>query len=251
VTLKKAEKQLTLYTDKGGDTGALQAQVEQLRSAALLAQAALDAQLSTPAAASPVAPSAAAEPEQALKKAKIEAAMLRAQLRKLEQLAEPDAEQRRQLLALGGQLQAAEALVASLASQSPVSAEPVVVSAAMQALKQAKIALAMQRATLKKAQQAGADDNQLGSLRAAVSHAEQALHSAEEASGKPAPELVRTDKQPIDTATRALKTEVAFARADLRKLARDASSATEALTVAQQRVQAAEQQLAQHVQRDS
>jgi electron transport complex protein RnfC len=251
VTLKKAEKQLAIYTEKGSDTSALQAQVEQLRSAAQLAQAALDAQLSTPPATRPSAASAGAEPEQALKKAKIEAAMLRAQLRKLEQLAEPDAEQRSQLLALGSQLQVAEALLASLASQAPISAEPVVVSAAMQALKQAKITLAMQRANLKKAQQAGADENQLTPLRAAVSNAEQALHSAEDASGKPAPELVRTDKQPIDAATRALKTEVAFARADLRKLARDESSTPETLAIAQQRLQAAEQQLEQQAHRDS
>ena len=245
VTLKKAEKQLAIYTDKGGDTGALQAQVEQLRSAAQLAQAALDAQLSTPPATRPAAAGAGAEPEQALKKAKIEAAMLRAQFRKLEQLAEPDAEQRRQLLVLGGQLQAAEALLASLTSQAPIRAEPVVISAAVQALKQAKIALAVQRANLKKALQADVSEAELTVLRAAVSHAEQALHAAEEASGKPAPELVRTDKQPIDAATRALKTEVAFARADLRKLERDETTAAETLTAARQRLLVAEQQLQQ------
>jgi len=172
--------------------------------------------------------------------------MLRAQLRKLEQLAEPDAEQRSQLLALAEQLHAAEKLLANLASQVPVSAEPVVVSAAMQALKQAKIALAMQRANLKKAQQADVNEPELTALRTAVSNAEQALHSAEDASGKPAPELVRTDKQPIDAATRALKTEAAFARADLRKLERDENTTSETLTAARQRLQAAEQQLPQH-----
>jgi electron transport complex protein RnfC len=249
VTLKKAEKQLAIYTnkgtDKGGDTSALQTQVEQLRSAALLAQAALDAQLATQSATSPAAANTQGEPEQALKKAKIEAAMLRAQLRKLEQLTEPDAQQRSQLLALAEQLHAAEQLLADLASQAPTNAEPVPVSAAMQALKQAKIALAMQRANLKKAQQADANEAELAILRSTVSNAEQALHRAEEASGKPAPELVRTDKQPIDAATRALKTEVAFARADLRKLERDESSTAEALTVARQRLQTAEQQLPQ------
>jgi len=177
--------------------------------------------------------------------------MLRAQLRKLEQLAEPDAQQRSQLLALGNQLQVAEALLASLASQAPISAEPVVISAAMQALKQAKITLAMQRANLKKAQQADVNEAELTVLRTAVSAAEQGLHAAEEASGKPAPELVRTDKQPIDAATRALKTEAAFARADLRKLERDASTAAEALSVARERLQAAEQQLEQQAHRDS
>ena len=45
----------------------------------------------------------------------------------------------------------------------------------MQALKQAKISLAMQRAALKKAQQAGADDNQLAPLRAAVRDARETM----------------------------------------------------------------------------
>jgi electron transport complex protein RnfC len=76
--------------------------------------------------------------------------------------------------------------------------------------------------------------------------AEQALHQAEDASGKPAPELVRTDKKPIDETTRALKTEVAFARADLRKLERDADSPAGALTAARQRLADAESQLQEH-----
>jgi electron transport complex protein RnfC len=245
VTLKKAEKQLALYTDKGADTGELQAQVEQLGHAAQLAQQALEQALSAQPTTSPATPATVAAPELALKKAKIEAAMLRAQLRKLEQLPAPNAEQHSQLLALRSQLQAAEQLLAELANQAPASTEPVEASASMQALNQAKIALAMQRAGLKKAQLAGADDSELSVLRAAVSGAEQALHSAEEASGKPAPELVRTDKQPIDAATRALKTEVAFARADLRKLQHDSNSASAALDRAQQRLAEAEGKLAQ------
>jgi Na+-translocating ferredoxin:NAD+ oxidoreductase subunit C len=247
VTLKKAEKQLALYTDKGADTGELQAQVEQLKAAAQLAHSALEHALSEqPAPASPTATSTAAAPELALKKAKIDAAMLRAQLRKLEQLAEPDDEQHSQLLALRSQLEAAEQRLNQLASQAPVSTEAQVVSPALQALKQAKISLAMQRANLKKAQQAGADDSALDTLRSAVSAAEQTLHDAEAASGKPAPELVRTDKQPIDAATRALKTDVAFARADLRKLQRDSASSNAALDSAQQRLDEAASKLAQH-----
>ena len=104
----------------------------------------------------------------------------------------------------------------------------------------------MKRAELKKAEKAGSDEATLGSLREALSAAEQALHQAEDASGKPAPELVRTDKKPIDETTRALKTEVAFARADLRKLERDDSSAADALAAARQRLTEAERQLQEH-----
>ena len=114
------------------------------------------------------------------------------------------------------------------------------------ALKKAKIELAMKRAELRKAEKAGSDDAELGSLRDALAQAEQALHAAEATSGKPAPTLVRTDKQPIDDATRTLKTEVAFARADLHKLERDASSATDALAAARQRLAQAEQKLQEH-----
>ena len=246
VALKKAEKQLALYSEKGADTLELQTQVEQLSQAAQLAHSALEQALNAQPASSPAAPNTGAASDLALKKAKIDAAMLRAQLRKLEQLAEPDAEQHSQLLALRSQLQAAEQLLAELISQAPASAEPPVVSPALQALKQAKIGLALQRASLKKAQQAGADDNELNALHHAVSIAEQALHDAEAASGKPAPELVRTDKQPIDAATRALKSEVALACAQLRKLQRDSDSSSAALDNAQQRLSDAEGKLAQH-----
>ncbi|MDO9218795.1 MAG: RnfABCDGE type electron transport complex subunit C, partial [Lacisediminimonas sp.] len=178
VTLKKAEKQLALYTDKGGDTSELQAQVAQLRGAALLAQNALDAALATATPTAAIAP--AADAEQALKKAKIEVAMLRAQLRKLEQLQTPNAEQVSQLQGLRSQLTAAEKALESLPSQPP-SIEPAPASPAMQALKQAKIALAMRRAELKKAEQAGAEGEQLTPLRAALAAAEQSLHAAEDA----------------------------------------------------------------------
>jgi electron transport complex protein RnfC len=246
VTLKKAEKQLLLYADDSSAVSELTIQVEQLRNNAQLAQSALDAALAAAPAASPAAASGA-DTEQALKKAKIEAAMLRAQVRKLEQLSELDTEQQRQLLELRSQQQAAEQLLLSLSSQQPTTAEPPPVSPAMQALKQAKIGLALQRAGLKKAEQAGATEDALSPLRCAVIAAEQALHSAEAASGKPAPELQRTDKKPIDEATRVLKTTVAFARADLRKLERDESSTAEALSAARERLVTAEQQLAQQV----
>ena len=113
-------------------------------------------------------------------------------------------------------------------------------------LKKAKIELAMKRAELKKAEKAGSDEAELSKLRDALANAEQALHAAEEASNKPAPELVRSDKRPVDETTRALKTEVAFARADLRKLERDDSSATEALAAARERLAQAESKLQEH-----
>lgn len=170
--------------------------------------------------------------------------MLRAQLRKLEKLEAPSDEQHSELQQLRSQREAAEQLLASLEDQTPApAAKP---TADDSALKKAKIELAMKRAELKKAEKAGSDEVTLDTLRSALAQAEQALHQAEDASGKPAPELVRTDKQPIDETTRALKTEVAFARADLRKLERDDSSPADALDAARQRLTDAERQLQEH-----
>ncbi|WP_339411948.1 electron transport complex subunit RsxC [Pseudomonas sp. EA_35y_Pfl2_R5] len=182
----------------------------------------------------------------ALKKAKIDAAMLRAQVRKLEKLEAPSDEQHSELQQLRSQLEAAEKLLASLEAQAPAAAAKAPDADNPEPLKKAKIELAMKRAELKKAEKTGSDEATLGSLREALSAAEQALHQAEDASGKPAPELVRTDKKPIDETTRALKTEVAFARADLRKLERDGSSAADALAAARQRLADAERQLQEH-----
>ena len=174
------------------------------------------------------------------------AAMLRAQLRKLEKLEAPSAEQQAERQQLAAQLTAAEQLLASLQSQAPAGPEKPAESTELSPLKRAKIELAMRRAELKKAEKTVSDDSVLMALRNALADAEQALHAAEDASGKPAPELVRTDKQPLDEATRALKTEVAFARADLRKLERDDSSDTDALAAARQRLAQAERQLEAH-----
>ncbi|MFP6801488.1 MAG: electron transport complex subunit RsxC [Pseudomonas sp.] len=304
VALKKAEKQLAAHASPE-----LQAQVDELRSAAAIAQQAHD----TAMAANPPAPAAAPVADDgALKKAKIDAAMLRAQVRKLEKLEAPSDEQHSELQQLRSQLEAAEKLLASLEAQAPTpttkpaaddgalkkakidaamlraqvrklekleapsdeqhselqqlrsqldAAEKLLAGLEAQApaapakapdavapdpLKKAKIELTMKRAELKKAEKAGSDEATISSLREALAAAEQALHQAEDASGKPAPELVRTDKKPIDETTRALKTEVAFARADLRKLERDDSSAADALAAARQRLADAERQLQEH-----
>ena len=239
VALKKAEKQLAIHA-----SSELQSQVDELRIAAEAAQQALTAELSktaTPPASMPTAD------DSALKKAKIDAAMLRAQLRKLEKVEAPSSEQAAERQQLATQLEAAEQLLASLQSQAPAAAEKPAESSELSPLKRAKIELAMRRAELKKAEKALSDDSVLVALRNALAEAEQALHAAEDASGKPAPELVRTDKQPVDEATRALKTELAFARADLRKLERDDSSDATVLAAARQRLAQAEQQLEAHI----
>ncbi|TXR39847.1 electron transport complex subunit RsxC [Ectopseudomonas mendocina] len=233
VALKKAEKQLAAH-----DTPELQAQVAELRAAAEAAQKSLaDAQATAPA------PEPKPAGDEALKKAKIEAAMLKAQLRKLEKLESPDDEQQAELARLRQQLEEAEKALAYMESQTPA---PAAKPAGDDALKKAKVELAMKRAELKKAEKAGADEAALQPLRAALAAAEQALHAAEAASGKPAPELVRTERPGVDEKFKALKTEVAFARADLRKLERDESAAGEALEQARNRLAEAERKLAEY-----
>ncbi|ARU87582.1 electron transport complex subunit RsxC [Pseudomonas sp. M30-35] len=218
-------------------------ELQQLRSQLEAAEKLLASLQATPAPA-PAKPAIAANDDE-LKKAKIDAAMLRAQLRKLEKIEAPTAEQATELQQLRSQLEAAEKLLASLQppeKQAPAQTEAGVVDP----LKKAKIELAMARAALKKAEKAETDTDQLSTLTAAVSTAEQALHAAEEASSKPAPQLQRSDKRPVDEATRALKTEVAFARADLRKLERDDNAEAIALEAARSRLSAAEQALSAH-----
>ncbi|WP_445938251.1 electron transport complex subunit RsxC [Pseudomonas sp.] len=219
-----------------------QSELQQLRSQLEAAEkllASLDAQAPAPA-------TTPAADDGALKKAKIDAAMLRAQVRKLEKFEAPNSEQQSELQQLRSQLDAAEKLLAGLEAQAPAAPAKAPDAVAPDPLKKAKIELAMKSAELKKAEKASSDEATLSSLREALAAAEQALHQAENASGKPAPELVRTDKKPIDETTRALKTEVAFARADLRKLERDDSSAADALAAAHQRLADAERQLQEH-----
>ena len=130
---------------------------------------------------------------------------------------------------------------------------PAAPTAGIAALKQAKIQFALRRAELDKATRQGADDAALQVLRANLEAAAQALHAAEEASGKPLPDLVRTDKQPVDLRLRELKTEHAYARAELQRLERRltanaAAVAPQALQQARQRLADAERQLHDHQQ---
>lgn len=216
-----------------------QAELARLRQQLHAAETALSA-------AASAAPSAPAKPagDEALKKAKIEAAMLRAQIRKLEKIEAPDDDQQAELARLRQQLRAAETtLAAAESAASDGSAKP----AGNDALKKAKIELALKRAELKKAEKAGCEDAELARLRDALTAAEQALHAAEADSGKPAPVLLRTSKPGVDEHLRELKTEVAFARADLRKLERDPASAAASIESARARLLTAEQRLAEHM----
>ncbi|MBP5967854.1 MULTISPECIES: electron transport complex subunit RsxB [Pseudomonas] len=184
----------------------------------------------------------------ALKKAKIDVAMSRAQLHKsLKAFGHPPTfEQQSQLIVLQQQFEVAEQALAKLESSAPATpAAPVPAKDAD--LKRAKIQLAMRRAELKKAQTAEAPTEQIATLEQALRDAEQALHAAEAASDQPAPDLVRVEKRPIDSQLRQLKTELAYARADLSKLERRADTPAETLDKARARLQDAERQVQDHV----
>jgi electron transport complex protein RnfB len=192
----------------------------------------------------------AATADAALKKAKIDVAMSRAQLHKsLKAFGHPPTfEQQSQLIVLQQQFEAAEQALAKLessAATAPAAAAPVPAKDAD--LKRAKIQLAMRRAELKKAQTAEAPAEQIATLEQALRDAEQALHTAEAASEQPAPDLVRVEKRPLDNQLRQLKTELAYARADLSKLERRADTPNNILDKARARLQAAERQVQDHV----
>ncbi|MBK5342392.1 electron transport complex subunit RsxB [Pseudomonas sp. TH49] len=192
----------------------------------------------------------AATADAALKKAKIDVAMSRAQLHKsLKAFGHPPTfEQQSQLIVLQQQFEAAEQALAKLESSATAAPAPAAPSPAKDAdLKRAKIQLAMRRAELKKAQTAEAPAEQIATLEQALHDAEQALHAAEAASEQPAPDLVRVEKRPIDSQLRQLKTELAYARADLNKLERRADTPSEALDKARARLQDAERQVQDHV----
>ena len=183
----------------------------------------------------------------ALKKAKIDVAMSRAQLHKsLKAFGHPPTfEQQSQLIVLQQQFEAAEQALAQLESNAPAVAAPAPAKDAD--LKRAKIQLAMRRAELKKAQTAEAAPEQIATLEHALRDAEQTLHDAEATSDQPVPDLVRVDKRPIDGQLRQLKTELAYARADLNKLERRADTPDDILDKARARLQTAERQVQDHV----
>ncbi|UST94402.1 electron transport complex subunit RsxB [Pseudomonas siliginis] len=115
----------------------------------------------------------AANADAALKKAKVDVAMSRAQLHKsLKAFGHPPTfEQQSQLIVLQQQFEAAEQALANLESSQPVI--PAVPAPTNDAeLKRAKIQLAMRRAELKKAQAAEAAPEQIAAMEQAVSDAE-------------------------------------------------------------------------------
>ncbi|WP_130902349.1 electron transport complex subunit RsxB [Pseudomonas sp. Sample_23] len=115
----------------------------------------------------------AANADAALKKAKVDVAMSRAQLHKsLKAFGHPPTfEQQSQLIVLQQQFEAAEHALANLESSQPVI--PAVPAPSNDAeLKRAKIQLAMRRAELKKAQAAEAAPEQIAALEQAVTDAE-------------------------------------------------------------------------------
>ncbi|WP_416770368.1 electron transport complex subunit RsxB [Pseudomonas sp. RHF3.3-3] len=189
----------------------------------------------------------ALDSDAALKKARIDVAMSRAQLNKsLKAFGHPPtAEQAAQLVVLQQQFEAAELALARLESAAPATPAPAMPQDAE--LKRAKIQLAMRRAELKKAEANAAPAEQVALLSAALAQAERDLHAAEDASGKPAPDLVRIEKRPIDQQLRALKTELAYARAELGKLQRRPDTSAQALSDAQRRLEEAQRQVNAHV----
>jgi electron transport complex protein RnfB len=227
VALKKAEAQLEVY-----GTSDLQAQVAELRAANDKAQAALQAAMAAPPAQ---------VDEAALKQAKIAAAMSRAQLSKAEKAFgdSPTAEQQAQLAELRAAVEQAQQ---RLDAAQGTPAAPVVTEGEAR-LKQAKVALVNRRAELRGAEQRGASEAELAPLRQALSDAEAALHAAEDASGKQPPNLQRIDKRPVDPAVRALKTELAYARAEVSKLERQANADPALLARARERLARAERNL--------
>ncbi|SHL00319.1 RnfABCDGE type electron transport complex subunit B [Phytopseudomonas punonensis] len=179
-----------------------------------------------------------------LKQAKIDAAMSRARLQKaLKAFGDtPDDSQRQQLAALQ---QAAEQDQRRLAELQATS-EQATASPGEQALKQAKIDLASHRMALKAGERRGLDEQALAPLRSAYAAAQQALHLAEERCGKPAPTRLLVDKAGISAQWRELKTDLAYARAELNKLQRAEAPDAVMLNNARERLAAAERRLQEH-----
>jgi len=165
---------------------------EDQRQAERLARVQRNAQGQTQAQAQPLDPvqaalervrtQKAANADAALKKAKIDLAMSRAQLNKsLKAFGHPPTfEQQSQLIVLQRQFEAAEQALAQLESAAPPAAAPIPAPVNDADLKRAKIQLAMRRAELAKARAAAAPDEQLKALEQAVEDAERqvAAHAA-------------------------------------------------------------------------
>ncbi|MCF5704064.1 electron transport complex subunit RsxB [Pseudomonas syringae] len=115
-----------------------------------------------------------ASADAALKKARIDVAMSRAQLHKsLKAFGHPPTfDQQSQLIVLQQQFEAAEQALAKLESGTPATPAVTVATASDADLKRAKIQVAMRRAELKKAQTAEALPEQIAALEQALRDAE-------------------------------------------------------------------------------
>ncbi|WP_338496516.1 electron transport complex subunit RsxB [Pseudomonas sp. WP18] len=154
-----------------------QRQAERLARTQRAAQAPAQPQALDPvqAALERVRAQKAANADAALKKAKVDLAMSRAQLNKsLKAFGHPPTfEQQSQLIVLQRQFEAAEQALIQLESAAPQTAPaPAPAPAPNAELKRAKIQLAMRRAELSKARAAAAPDNQVLALEQAVKDAE-------------------------------------------------------------------------------
>ncbi|WP_150303895.1 electron transport complex subunit RsxC [Pseudomonas saliphila] len=211
MALKKAQKQVAANPDNEE----LKAQVPVLEQAWREAQQRFDASLGEASVQTTPAPAAAAGDE--TKRLKIEAAMLRASLKKAERAAgdAPTEEQEKEIYALREQVAAAEArLPKDVAAKKPIDEN----------LKQAKLDAAMAKAGLKKAERALADhiddsalQQEVERCRDVLTDALRTLEAAEANTVQPTPERQRVEKTPIDETTRERKTELAMAKAAFKK----------------------------------
>ncbi len=229
------------------------ARAEQFRTRHQHRQARLARNDARRRAARPVRPAQAempaAAPQQpavasSLKQAKIDAAMSRAQWQKTLKAygVSPNDEQRQQLTALQQAAERDQQRLAELQA-TPAQNAP---SPGEQALKQAKIDLASHRMALKAGERRGLDEQALAPLLSAYVAAQEALHLAEEHCGKPAPTRTLVDKAGLSAQLRQLKTDLAYARAELGKLQRSAPDDAAKIRDAQERLAAAESRLQAH-----
>ena len=150
----------------------------QREEACKLAERLARAKRTAPMEVAPVNNPQAAQ-DAAIKQAKSNVAMSRAQLHKsLKAFGHPPTfEQQSQLIMLQRQFEASEQALAALEANS--SPQPPKTATKSAEFKRAKIQLAMRRAALKKAQDHHADEHQLATLKAALNDAEQTLQDAE------------------------------------------------------------------------
>ena len=219
VALKKAEKQLLSH-----DTPEQHGLVAELRAAAEAADKALaDAEACLPRDL-PSAPPAALDDEAELKKAKAQAAMARAQLKRSEKAfgEAPGAEQRATLDELRAEVERCEATLVRLERHAPKPAAPR--DDGQAALKRAKIALVGKRAALKKAEQAGVMDSELERLRGEPA-SRRARPACRRGRLRQAGAGAGADRQAPGRPTHPrAETELAYARAALKKLERLANA---------------------------